>query len=324
MTNYSVEGRNKTIEEFTKELVDEIKSAVEHRYGFSVNPEATMVLKNNGEQKALIMRIADNDRIAPTIYTEDLYRDFLFGKDIPDIADQVGKVVYNAHVNSPELPKLTAEEAMENITLTLANTKMNKKLLENTPHFEILDGELSAVPRWYISDVESFVVSNEVAGSMGLTSDEVLQIGQHHIDGQTYTVRTMQEVLSEMMGEEIPPMECPPLYVVTSENRIQGSNALLSHSTLDEVHQKIGDCVILPSSVHELLLLPVDKNMNPDDLRAMVHGVNISEVRPEERLSDQIFHFDGQKLRLVGDTLDMAEPQIEAPKMDSHRMSIAM
>ena len=62
-----------------------------------------------------------------------------------------------------------------------------------------------------------------------------------------------------------------------------------------------GDYFILPSSIHEVLLLRDDGNMDYRALEAMVREINVTQVAPEERLSDQVYHYDAaEKLLETG------------------------
>ena len=52
---------------------------------------------------------------------------------------------------------------------------------------------------------------------------------------------------------------------------------------------------ILPSSVHEVLLLKDDQAMDVRKLENMVQEINESIVSPEEQLSDRVYHYDAQE-----------------------------
>ncbi len=316
-------------EEFAKVLADLIRDIMEKKYNYDINVKHLKVLKTNGELDAINFRFNEDEGIAPTLYTGDAYHQYQNGEiDMKSIAEKFCKAAVDAHEQAPRLPDLTPDEAKKHITLTLVNTAMNQGLLEKTPHFEILDGELSAIPRWYIDDHASFIVNNELASRIGLTPDEVLQMGQHHIDAQPFDIKTMQEVLCEMMGQKandmLPPLEGPQMIVLTSANKIQGSNVLLSEKTLREVHAKLGsNYVILPSSLHEVICVPITNDMKPNDLREMVLQVNSEQVLPEERLSNQIFMHDGQKLSIVGDSFHI-QPEKCQMAAEPNSMKMAM
>ena len=317
-----------TVEEFANDLARKIEQELFENYGVSAKVISHPEIKTNVKKQGITVHF-DGSNIAPTVYADEAYKAFCDGNaTISEIVEKMSESAFNGRKQAPELPNLTTEEAKKHITLTLVNTELNQELLDKTPHMEILGGELSAIPRWYISEEASFVVSNDMASNMGLTPDEVIQIGQQHINAQQFEAKSMQEILKEMMGggfmDMMTPMETPPMIILTSKNRIQGSNALLSEEALDHVHDMIGDYVVLPSSIHEVICVPVSDEMKPEEMRSMVHEVNMGQVAPEERLSDQIFKYDRQRLSLVRDSLKMETPKIEAPRMETPSMKFAM
>lgn len=61
-----------------------------------------------------------------------------------------------------------------------------------------------------------------------------------------------------------------------------------------------GGFYIIPSSIHELLLMPDTKRINEEMVRKTIFQINREHVEPEERLSDSLYHYDGQKLSIIG------------------------
>ncbi len=53
-----------------------------------------------------------------------------------------------------------------------------------------------------------------------------------------------------------------------------------------------GNYYILPSSIHETIVVPDDGNTKRQDLEAMVKAVNQNQVAPEERLTNSVYHYD--------------------------------
>ena len=238
----------------------------------------------------------------------------------------MSEVVYNAYINVPELPQLTEEEARKHITLNVVNTKMNKQLLENTPHFEILGGELSAIPRWQISDEASFIVKNSLISELGLTPEEVLQIGQQNINNQEFKIHSMSDLLKGILGEEVPSMEGPKMLVATTENKLHGANILLSEEGLKQIYEQFGEqrYAVILSSIHEIIAFGIDESINPSDIKSLIHEVNTTTVEAEERLSDELFMYDGNKLSMVGNTFEMESPEVDTMKFDRPLMTFGM
>lgn len=319
------EERKNRIKEFENELSEKIEDMMYKRYGKLVDIEPKNTIKTNGEKPALIVRFEDSP-ISPTLYTEELFTEYVNGKSIDNIVYEMSEVVYNAYINVPELPQLTEEEARKHITLNVVNTKMNKQLLENTPHFEILGGELSAIPRWQISDEASFIVKNSLISKLGLTPEEVLQIGQQNVNNQEFKILSMNDLLQGMFGEDVPNMEEPKMLVITNDCKLHGSNVLLSDETLKKVYEQMEEqrYAIIPSSINEVIAIPVDESMNPADIRSLICEVNSTTVEPEEVLSDQLMMYDGNKLSLVGNTFEMESPEVNTMKFDRPLMTLGM
>ena len=64
---------------------------------------------------------------------------------------------------------------------------------------------------------------------------------------------------------------------------------------LEDVHKKMeGDYYILPSSLHEVLILSKEVGFTPAELRKMVVEVNREQVDPEERLGNDVYEFQGK------------------------------
>lgn len=70
---------------------------------------------------------------------------------------------------------------------------------------------------------------------------------------------------------------------------------------LTRIYEKLGGgFYIIPSSIHELLLMPDTKRINEEMVRKTIFQINREHVEPEERLSDSLYHYDGQKLSIIG------------------------
>lgn len=90
-----------------------------------------------------------------------------------------------------------------------------------------------------------------------------------------------------------------PLYVLTNRERIFGASAMLYSDKVRKLAEELNtDLLILPSSVHEVLLLPDDKAQNYDFYRQMVSEVNRTQVDPEEVLSFNLYRYDREKAEI--------------------------
>jgi hypothetical protein len=103
-----------------------------------------------------------------------------------------------------------------------------------------------------------------------------------------------KEILDSMQVDNI-------MYVVTSTTRQNGSFYLADRDSLIEIAQHIqsNEFYILPSSIHEFIVIPSNKiNQNTDELLAMVKEVNTTQLATDEILADNVYIFNAQSEEL--------------------------
>ena len=101
------------------------------------------------------------------------------------------------------------------------------------------------------------------------------------------------EVIQEMEKDLQETSRDNPMTVITNDRSTDGAAAIFYPGVMDQVGERLnGDYFILPSSVHEILVVPDDGNISFRELTDMVKEVNRTQVAPEDRLTDQVYHYD--------------------------------
>ena len=85
-----------------------------------------------------------------------------------------------------------------------------------------------------------------------------------------------------------------PVFVLSNDHAMQGASLITLPDLLDQIGDIIqDDFYILPSSLHEVLIVPQHfDNVDLDALSEMVQSVNESQVAAEDLLSDKVQHYD--------------------------------
>ena len=82
-------------------------------------------------------------------------------------------------------------------------------------------------------------------------------------------------------------------YVLTNPKKVFGAVELLDGNTLTEIGDKLGsDYMVLPSSLHESIILPVDGRISYQELADIVTDINRNVVSIVERLSDHVYLYE--------------------------------
>lgn len=283
------------------ESVAEIVSEV---LGSGVIVEIQEVTKVNLSLEALTIR-KQGENIAPTIYLNQYFNQFNDGRTMDDIVQDILRVYEN---NQPENIHnvfktedfYDFDKMKEKIVLKVINTERNLDLLEQVPHLDMEGLGLSVV--FYLSlmtgeQSAGILIKNEHLKLWEKTVSELLTVAEVNTNRMhAFTIKSMNEVLSGMFGfeEELIPEDVPALYVLTDENKTFGASQLFLKDKIREfAKQQDCDVYILPSSVHELLLLRADfPNVEPEYLKEMVCEVNATEVSNEDFLCDGAFKYE--------------------------------
>jgi hypothetical protein len=231
------------------------------------------------------------------------------GRDYDEVVEKGAEFVTNGITQRPDFDIdsfCDYSKMKEKIALELVSAERNKELLETVPHQMLED--MAVVCRFVVSsDNEgraSILVTNQMLESMGVTPKQLFEDAMEIAPmNKPAEIKGMFETLCELMGGEpdmlatmgILPMEADDrMYVASVPDKIQGAAVLAYPGFFDQAAEKIGKSFyILPSSIHECILVPDEGTKNGADVfLPMVREVNSAEVQPEDRLTDNVYHYD--------------------------------
>ena len=143
---------------------------------------------------------------------------------------------------------------------------------------------------------EELCLTNTNLASSKISLEELDEAAKKNTEKSGFSVRTMSEVMYELTGvnpgPEIEEPDGPQMYVLTNARKLHGANIMLYKEYLEIAAKKMnGDFYILPSSIHELLAVPVS-TAEIEELRQMVKEVNDNEVAPEEILGYEVYRYN--------------------------------
>ena len=272
--------------------------------------------------------------ISPTIYINDMYEKYQNCGDLEETLMAACDLMAMEFAKTPQVVDVDSlyKDADENVVFQLINTEQNRSFLEQVPHREFQD--LSIIYKLVINadaeSIQSIKVTNSLAERLGMNEEQLFKYAAENTRRiLPPRIRNMNDVMKEMflsdgMPEEIAEMmirEVPPeqtLWIISNNRGIDGAVSMLYENELHELAENLeSDLYILPSSVHEVLAVSTELT-DPEELAQMVAEVNMQKVALEERLSNQVYHYDKdlRKLTLATDTpnkrLDgiVAEPQL--------------
>lgn len=301
-----------TFEQFKKEVQENILNFLPEEYR-KCEVECNEVRKNNGIVLTGLM-IKGEGNVYPTIYLEQ-YHDMFERKNDP--MDRVMSRIANTYLNSLQdtpafqVNDFTYENLKDKLYYVVVNAEKNEELLKNCPHD--IKEDLAILYKVQITDnqnqgIGSILLNHAHLQKMQVSEAVMKQQARENMPKILPPVfRDMNVVLAEMMGmanmegmelpEEMPSNE---MWVLSNDSNIQGASYMFDEKTMDMIAEKLkGDFVILPSSIHETLILKVNETMDLEDLKEMVNEVNRTQVQPDEVLSDSVYRYDSKSKELT-------------------------
>ena len=265
------------------------------------------VLKNNSLHLDGLTIRRDGESICPNIYLNQFYEDYRDGRALEDILSDIAKIrqKHSGHIDLDVSTITDFDFVRDKINIKLINSSQNEEYLKDKPHTDIAD--LSAI--YYINlgtdeyGSMTTIISDCLISQYGVTVEELHQTVIRNMASNA-RFSTMFEVLSEIMSDNAPSdifdAADDMIFVLSNQNKINSASMLLCPNVMDMIAEKVGkDYYLLPSSIHEALIVLYKPDMEADSLAAMVREVNATQVAKDEQLSDHVYRYDYDKHSLV-------------------------
>lgn len=294
-------------------FIEDITELVIEKMGIEYKARIYKVTKNNSLELDSLVLLKEGKNFAPNIYLLPYYEAYLEGTSMNELVGRLCGIYHNCTTPlQDEDFTYTLDQMKNNIVYRLVNYERNKKLLEKVPHIKYLDLAIT---------FHCLVHNNaEGIGTIRITNDhmelwkvsikelQVLAI-KNTIKQFPPTIRSMEEVIKKMLMEECNEDDLPlelekdllensdyinhhKMYILSNPKGINGATSLLYDNVLKKFSEQLhADLFILPSSVHEVILVPYDKSISKESLTEMVKDVNHNQVAEDEVLSDKVYFY---------------------------------
>lgn len=284
----------------------EFKQNTVHALQTKLGPNTRVVLqdvvKNNNLHLDGLTILSEQCNISPTIYLNYYYEQYLQGMTMSAIYDDI-ITRYKTHApkSSIDISFFTDfKKVQHTIVFKLINYERNKELLQNVPHFRYLDLAIvfNCLVHSGTSGYGTILIYHNHLNFWHVTADDLYALAMENTPLlYGYDLQNMAHVLENILSDDtsldLDDIDSLiPMYVLSSKTRFNGAACLLYHNLLAEIAARHGsDLYVIPSSIHEVLLIPSSTSTSHAQLSAMVREVNATQVLKEEILSDHVYFY---------------------------------
>lgn len=255
------------------------------------------IRKNNGTLFTSLIIVIKDENITPNIYMEYYYNLFENGECIDDILKEIaGEFVKARNRISNEICEVNLEcFNKDNVFIKLINAKRNEELLKSCPHIIFCDLAVTFRILFQSNEdgISSALLSNEEFNKWNMSVEELFETSKSNMKNFFPPVlMRLDELLRNRFPEYKDVPEYTPLYVLTNNCTINGASYMVYEDLLRDFASEHGSFYVIPSSIHELILLPGEDDYNVNDLIETVREVNEFAVSKLEYLSDNVYFYD--------------------------------
>lgn len=304
------------ISDFANKVKNELQDAMGAEYTVDVNENHKM----NGVKKWAVT-IKKDKNIAPTIYLDTFYNSYCTGEDFESVINSI-IMMYNESAPDKDVDMsefMNFDLIKDKICFKLCNTAKNVEMLESIP----------SVPFYDLSIVFYVLVNNELFGSGQIliknehmklwdvtvtdimkcarkNTPELLNIKLSNIIDVMKSIIQRNNAIDSSVAHDLSTIEKEEcfMWVLSNRDDFNGAASILYPNVMDDIFEVVGrNFFVIPSSVHELIVVPDKDGIEGDDswnfrcgqLIDMIHQVNENEVPESDILSDNLYYYNANE-----------------------------
>lgn len=288
---------------------EEFKNIIIEKMQHLLPPDASIhiqtIIKNNGLKLDGLTISDSGSNISPTIFLNYYFEKQAYFPDFNAICKDI-LLTYEHNKTSEYLDVSFFTDyniVKDHLAYRLINYEKNKELLSTVPHVRYLDLAIVFYCLLSISKKghATILIHKNHLKLWKISAAELYQLTCFTTPRiLPYDFRNMTSLFSELFGEtslskqdaaNAKTLFCP-MYILTNIQKLFGACCMLYPHLLEHISDKLrSDLFILPSSIHELIILPAADRSHFEELSDMVEEINRSELSPDEILSSRVYYY---------------------------------
>ena len=288
------------------EFIERVRELLSIRLSHSYEIVLKKVVKNNDVCRYGISAFPkegnNGKKVSRIVYLEDFYQEYEDEQEynLEGIVSEICSILTD--FTSPgfnETDYTDIDKVKDKIIFELVNYEKNEKRLLDRPYIKIMD--LAVIFAFVATDLERDFgvvhITNEIAKQFGLTRDEIWEFAK--VNTPKLLKADIMPMSSFVYDEKADNEE---MYIICNRKKTSGAGVILYDRILEELSSELeSDLYILPSSVHETIVIRADKNKDVYALQEMVKNINNTVVSAEDILSDKVYCYyrNSKKLEIA-------------------------
>ena len=293
-------------EEFKNTLMDLVSKEVEDRGIENISMKLTTVDSPDGQTERLMVSVGES-KMSMAFRLQEIYQSVENGEDI----DHAVYKMVNTIEDSMDVIKNKESEVKSFISdydkvkdqTYLRMIPGNSPILKDTPHKMIED--MALVVNIHIDGLSDangrscVVVSKPLMEMYGIDEQQLFADAEKNsLENEPVVFTPLGDMIKNLIkAENLPTPEDAGIitYIASNRSGFQGAAVAGYPDFCKQAAEAIGGSFyMLPSSVHEFILVKDDGTPKAKDLNAMIRNVNETVLEPRDILASQCYHYDAK------------------------------
>ena len=283
-----------------QQFVMTLKEKVSPILSKDVNIHIHTALKNNGNERVGLTFHDNQINLSPTIYLEEYFKHYQNGESIENIVDGILHVYREVKFeHSWQVHTIRDFDTIKGkIVYKLIHAPQNEVLLKGLPHIDYLDFAIVFYVLFEVDEAGTATISvtNDLIQLWETDLNELYRLAKQNTPRLLPPVfKPMRVVVEELLGNPCDNefQADDIMFVLTNSLRNLGAACILYEDLLINIGNFLNEnFYILPSSIHELIIIPENQAPDLDTLNEMVVEVNETQVEPEDVLSNHAYYYN--------------------------------
>lgn len=256
--------------------------------------------KMNGLKRIGILARRKGDNVCPTIYVEPFFDDYCRKKvTLSEIATTISDVVVQAqhHAKKYQTVSMDFESNQDKIIFRLISKELNETLLEQIPYIPFLNMAVTFLLVCDITEdgIESFQVTNQLLEHWDKSVEDLAKLATVNTPKlMPAKIDYLEKIVTEYLGIPLKNEDIlHNIMLVSNQMGVNGATVWLYKDFIQTIAERFeSNLYIIPSSMHEILVVPEKGDLTLEELNRMVEHVNSTQIKREDLLSDRAYYYE--------------------------------
>lgn len=281
-------------------VAESIAEEIQNEIGTEYTVSVTANMKNNNTQRIGITIVHNCENISPTIYINDLLNQYCREeRSKEEIVREILRRYENSMVATEDIKLLDVElpSCGARVVYRLISRKRNKEMLENLPYIPFLDMAITfhivvSINKTYVQTIK---IDKNIQERWGVSVEQLFKMANDNTEKIfPLEITDLNEIVKKHLQiaeeDEVINENGPNMIVITNELGLFGASVILYEEVMQNIAEELDcDLFVIPSSVHEMILVPYEDDELYVMLSDLIKKINENFVSPDEVLSDLVY-----------------------------------